>query len=113
MDRADARARSCDYGLSFLKFGREHCTHAYLAKVWGGVLVGVFTAILGFGEDRYSVPVLFVTYLISFADVIGIIVLLPKWQCDVPSCFHAWLIRRNTLSDGTDSSTDLAGNSPS
>lgn len=82
------------YAFSFWKFGREHSTHAYLAKAWGLVLVAVFTAILGFGEDRFAFPTLFYTYLISFADVIAIILTLPHWQCDVPSCYHAWLIRR-------------------
>lgn len=82
------------YSLSFWKFGREHSTHAYSAKAWGLVLVAAFTAILRFGEHRLAIPILFATYLISFIDVVAIICLLPRWQSDVPSCYHAWLARR-------------------
>jgi phosphatidylglycerophosphate synthase len=82
------------YTLSFLKFGREHSTHAYLSKVWGLILVGAFTAILGFGEGKVAFPVLFYSDLISGLDVIAIILILPRWQSDVPSCYHATLIRR-------------------
>ncbi len=83
------------YALSFTKFGREPSTHSYLAKAWGLVLLGAFTAILGFGEARYAIPILFVAYLISFVDIVAILLLLPRWQTDVPSAYHAWLIRRN------------------
>lgn len=83
------------YVISFVKFGREPSTHAYLAKVWGIVLVGTFTAILGFGEDKFSIPILFIAYVVSFVDIVAIILLLPRWQTDVPSAYHAWLIRRN------------------
>jgi phosphatidylglycerophosphate synthase len=86
---------ACTYALSIGKFGREHSTHAYSAKVWGLVLVGAFTAILGFGEQRFAFPILFFTYLLSFIDVLAIILILPRWQSDVPSCYHAWLVRRN------------------
>ena len=82
------------YALSFWRFGRETCTHAYSAKFWSLLAVGVFAAVLGFGEGTYSFPLLFVTYFISWLDIIAIILILPAWKSDVPSCYHAWLIRR-------------------
>jgi CDP-diacylglycerol--glycerol-3-phosphate 3-phosphatidyltransferase len=82
------------YALSFLRFGREHSTHAYSAKAWGLVLLGAFASILGTGGGRWTVPLLFGTYLVSWADVVAIILILPRWQSDVPSAYHAWLIRR-------------------
>src|SRR5436190_2308824 len=48
------------YAISFAKFGREACTHAYSAKAWAVLAVGVFVEVLGFGEAVYAFPVLFV-----------------------------------------------------
>jgi CDP-diacylglycerol--glycerol-3-phosphate 3-phosphatidyltransferase len=82
------------YGISFAKFGRETCTHAYSAKAWSVLAVAAFVAVLGFGEGTYSFAVLFFAYLASWLDVVAIILILPAWRSDVPSCYHAWLVRR-------------------
>jgi phosphatidylglycerophosphate synthase len=82
------------YAISFARFGREACTHAYSAKAWSVLAVGVFVAVLGFGESTYSFPLLFITYVLSWMDVVAILLILPVWRTDVPSCYHAWLIRR-------------------
>jgi CDP-diacylglycerol--glycerol-3-phosphate 3-phosphatidyltransferase len=82
------------YGISFAKFGREACTHAYSAKAWAVLAVGVFVAVLGFGEEVYAFPVLFAAYLVSWLDVVAIVLILPAWRNDVPSAYHALLIRR-------------------
>ena len=82
------------YLLSLLKFGREASTHAYSAKAWSVVAVGVFVVVLGFGEGVYAFAVLFFAYVVSWLDVVAILLLLPAWRSDVPSCYHAWLIRR-------------------
>lgn len=82
------------YAISFLKFGREACTHAYSAKAWAVLAVGVFVAVLGFGEAVYAFPVLFVAYVLSWLDVVAIILILPEWRSDVPSFYHALLVRR-------------------
>ena len=83
------------YGISFAKFGREACTHAYSAKAWSVLAVGAFVAVLGFGEAKYAFPILFATYAITWFDVVAILLILPVWRSDVPSFYHALLIRRN------------------
>jgi CDP-diacylglycerol--glycerol-3-phosphate 3-phosphatidyltransferase len=82
------------YVISIRKFGREACTHAYSAKAWAVLAVGVFVAVLGFGEADYALPVLFITYAVSWLDVVAIILILPEWRSDVPSFYHARLVRR-------------------
>lgn len=72
--------------ISFWKFGRQACTHAYSAKAWAII------AVLGFGESVYSFPLLFISYVLSWLDVVAIILILPAWQSDIPSCYHALLI---------------------
>jgi CDP-diacylglycerol--glycerol-3-phosphate 3-phosphatidyltransferase len=82
------------YAVSFLRFRKEPCTHAYSAKTWSVILVTTFAVMLAFGEKEYSAPILFWTYLVSWIDVVAILLILPRWQSDIPSCYHAWLIRK-------------------
>lgn len=82
------------YGLSYLRFGREACTHAYSAKAFGLALLYAFTAILGFGEGWWSLRILLIVYSISWVDIVLILLILPEWTNDVPSAYHAWLVRR-------------------
>lgn len=81
------------YAVSFLRFGKEPCTHSYSAKVWSVVLVGCFGAVLAWGEDRFAFPLLLGTYVVSWCDCVLITLLLPRWRNDVPSCWHALRIR--------------------
>lgn len=82
------------YLVSYSRFRREPCTHAYSAKAWGLVLLGAFTAILGFGGGVTALLVAAAAYLVSWVDVMGIILILPRWERDVPSVLHAWRIRQ-------------------
>lgn len=82
------------YIISFIKFGKETCTHAFLSKIWGLTLLGAFTSILGFGHTGFPFAIAIIMGLISHLDVIMIILILPKWQHDIPSSYHAYLIRK-------------------
>jgi CDP-diacylglycerol--glycerol-3-phosphate 3-phosphatidyltransferase len=81
------------YLVSFLKFGKETCTHAFLSKMWGLSLLIAFTYLIGFQQTGWPFYLTIVLGLVSHIDVILIILLLPKWQYDVPSSYHAWKIR--------------------
>lgn len=81
------------YMVSIWKFGKETCTHAFLAKMWGLSLLIAFTYLIGFQEIGWAFYIAIGLGLISHIDVILIILLLPKWQYDVPSSYHAWKIR--------------------
>lgn len=94
------------YVFSFLKFGKETCTHALLSKLWGITLFTAFVSIIGFGYGGISLALAVVFGVISHIDVYLIILFLPKWTHDVPSAWHAWQIRqgrsikRNSLFNG-------------
>ena len=94
------------YVFSFLKFGKETCTHALLSKLWGITLFVAFISIIGFGYGGIPLVLAVVFGVLSHIDVYLIILFLPKWTHDVPSCYHAWLIRqgksikRNKLFNG-------------
>jgi len=39
---------------------------------------------------------MFFTYALSWLDIVAILLILPQWRSDVPSCYQACLIRRGT-----------------
>ncbi len=82
------------YVISILKFGKETCTHAILSKLWGITLLIAFTGLIGFGYAGFSFASAIIFGIIGHIDVFLIIFLLPKWTHDVPSCYHAFLIRK-------------------
>lgn len=82
------------YVFSIVKFGKETCTHALLAKLWGLMLFIAFVSIIGFGHGGIPLALAVIFGVISHIDVYLIIFLLPKWTHDVPSAYHAWLIRK-------------------
>lgn len=82
------------YIVSFWKFGKETCTHAWLSKLWGLSLLIAFTFLIGFSTANWAFYLCLILGLISHIDVILIILILPKWQFDVPSSYHAWKIRQ-------------------
>ncbi|WP_185209188.1 CDP-alcohol phosphatidyltransferase family protein [Chryseobacterium sp. C3] len=82
------------YIISWLKFGKETCTHAFLSKMWGLSLLIAFTCLIGFQQAGWTFYLTVILGFISHIDVILIILILPKWQYDVPSSYHAWKIRK-------------------
>ncbi|MCW3159912.1 CDP-alcohol phosphatidyltransferase family protein [Chryseobacterium oryctis] len=85
------------YVVSIWKFGKETCTHAFLSKMWGLSLLIAFTYLIGFQQTGWALNLAVILGFISHIDVILIILLLPKWQYDVPSSYHAWKIRKGKI----------------
>ncbi len=81
------------YVLSITKFGKETCTHALLSKLWGITLLMAFVGIIGFGYSGITFALAIIFGIIGHIDVFLIIYFLPKWTHDVPSCYHAYLIK--------------------
>jgi CDP-diacylglycerol--glycerol-3-phosphate 3-phosphatidyltransferase len=82
------------YLFSIIKFGKETCTHALLSKFWGITLLIAFVSLIGFGQAGIPFYLAIVAGIIGHLDVYLIIYFLPKWVHDVPSCYHAYLIRK-------------------
>lgn len=82
------------YLFSIMKFGKETCTHALLSKFWGITLLIAFVSIIGFGHAGFPFYLAILAGIIGHIDVYLIIYFLPKWVHDVPSCYHAYLIRK-------------------
>ncbi len=82
------------YLISFIKFRKETCTHAFLSKIWGLFLFSTFLSIIGFNYGGIILYSTIILGIISQLDVILIILILPKWQNDIPSSYHFYLIRK-------------------
>ncbi len=82
------------YIISLVKFKKETCTHAFLSKLWGISLLIAFTSLIGFNHAGFPFTLAIIMGLVSHIDVILIILILPKWSHDVPSAYHAYLIRK-------------------
>ena len=82
------------YIISLLKFKRETCTHAFLSKLWGITLLIAFTSLIGFNYAGLPFFLAIIMGLISHVDRILITLILPKWTHDVPTAYHAYLIRK-------------------
>lgn len=82
------------YAISILKFGKETCTHAFLSKIWGITLLIAFTSLIGFNHAGIPFFAAIVMGLISHIDRILITLILPEWTHDIPSTYHAYLIRK-------------------
>ena len=82
------------YLISFIRFRKETCTHAFLSKIWGLILFSTFVSIIGFSYGGFIFKLAVIWGIISQLDVILIILILPKWQNDIPSSYHAYLIRK-------------------
>ena len=88
-----AMEMSC-YIISFIKFKKETSTHAFLSKIWGITLLIAFTSLIGFNHAGIPFYIAIIVGLISHIDVILIVLILPKWTHDIPSAYHAYLIRK-------------------
>jgi len=82
------------YVISLIKFKKETCTHSFLSKLWGLSLLVAFTSLIGFNHAGIPFAMAIILGLISQLEIILIILILPKWTHDIPSAYHAYLIRK-------------------
>lgn len=80
--------------INFMKFRKSGCAHNWLSKTWGILLLLTFSFLLGGSAPLWLFRTCLIVGMISQIDRIIISSLLPGPECDIPSCYHAWL-RRN------------------
>ena len=87
---------SC-YLVSFIRFGKETCTHAWLSKLFGLCLLAAFTSVITFGSGGFFIILALVAGYVSHLDRILITLLIPEWTHDIPSTYHAWLLHEGKV----------------
>lgn len=82
------------YVVSFVKFKKEVATHAISSKIWTLILFATLVHIM----VDCNAPVLFqwcfYVGMISRLEIVAILLFLRKWTNDVPSVYHAILLRK-------------------
>jgi len=82
------------YVISLLKFKRESAHHNFLSKFWGITLLVAFTSLIGFNYAGIPFELAIFFGILSHIDRILITLILPEWTHDIPSTYHAVLIRK-------------------
>lgn len=80
--------------INIFRFRKSGCTHNWLSKTWGLVLLITFTFLLAGKQPLLLFRICLILGLLSQLDRIIISSLLPKPECDIPSCYHAWLRKK-------------------
>lgn len=83
------------YLVSYLKFKKEIATHSIGAKIWTLILFATLIQIILQGDSNVLFGVCFWIGLITRIEIIAIIITLKKWTNDVPSLYHAIMLRKN------------------
>jgi CDP-diacylglycerol--glycerol-3-phosphate 3-phosphatidyltransferase len=84
------------FTISLIKFQKFPSFHTYTAKIWGLTLLTATIALFGFGYAN-TLWLAIALCLINSLEEIVMTLILPEWQCDILSIFHAMKLRSTLL----------------
>lgn len=87
-------AEALTYLISYIKFRKEVATHAILSKVWTLTILVTLVQIISTCESKWLFMTCFYIGVITRMEIIAILLIIRKWENDVPSLYHAILIRQ-------------------
>jgi CDP-diacylglycerol--glycerol-3-phosphate 3-phosphatidyltransferase len=82
------------YVVSFLRFRKEVATHAIMSKVWTLFLMAAIIQVILSCNSYVLFELCFYVGIISRLEIVAILFILKNWTNDVPSIYHAVLIRQ-------------------
>ncbi|OQP61798.1 CDP-alcohol phosphatidyltransferase [Niastella vici] len=82
------------YVVSFIKFKKEVATHAIASKVWTLILFATLIQIMVACKAPALFQWCFYVGMLSRLEIIAILLFLREWTNDVPSVYHAILLRK-------------------
>jgi len=82
------------YLVCFLKFRKEVATHAISSKAWTLVLFATLIQIMTTCNSVVLFTICFYAGLLTRLEIIAILLVLRNWTNDVPSVYHAVLLRK-------------------
>jgi CDP-diacylglycerol--glycerol-3-phosphate 3-phosphatidyltransferase len=84
-----AIAFAAPVAIGFIKYRRLTMYHTWSAKVMGWAMgVGALSLLMGYSATPLRIAVAIL--VVSAVEEIAITLLLPRWQADVPTLWHAW-----------------------
>jgi CDP-diacylglycerol--glycerol-3-phosphate 3-phosphatidyltransferase len=81
-------------GVNLIKYGKPASYHTYSAKFWGITLFIAIVALFGFNYAGIALWLTCITGVFHSLEEIAMTIILPTWQHDVLSIFHALKIRQ-------------------
>ena len=81
-------------GISLWRFGRMTATHARSAKLFGLCLLVGFMMVALDASSAMAFWIVGVGAAVSALDGLAILLLLPRWEADIPSAWSAWRLRQ-------------------
>jgi phosphatidylglycerophosphate synthase len=82
------------YTISFIKFKKEVATHAIASKIWTLVLFATLLQVIATNNSIVLFYICFSLGVITRLEIIFILFILKDWTNDVPTVYHALLIKK-------------------
>jgi len=82
------------YAICYIKFKKEVATHAISSKVWTLLIFACLIQVIATCDSTTLFQVCFYVGMLTRLEIIGILFLLKTWTNDVPSVYHAVLLRK-------------------
>lgn len=82
------------YLICYWKFNKEVATHAISSKIWTLLLFSTLIQIIATTNSSTLFQICFYVGVITRFEIILILFILKKWTNDVPSFYHAILLRK-------------------
>lgn len=82
------------YIISFVKFRKEVATHAISSKVWTLILFATLIQIIAVNHSVILFTICLYLGIVTRLEIISIFLIIKHWTNDVPSVYHAVLIRK-------------------
>jgi phosphatidylglycerophosphate synthase len=82
------------YAISYIKFKKEVATHAIGSKIWTLFLFATLLQVIAVGNSIVLFYICFYLGVITRIEIIFILFILKDWTNDVPTVYHAFLIRK-------------------
>jgi CDP-diacylglycerol--glycerol-3-phosphate 3-phosphatidyltransferase len=88
------------FAISLIKFQKFPSFHTYTAKAWGLALLAATVGLFGFGYTNTLWLAIALCWLNSLEEIIMTLI-LPTWQCDILSIFHAVDLHKTLMHSST------------
>ncbi|MFI5158921.1 MAG: CDP-alcohol phosphatidyltransferase family protein [Sphingobacteriales bacterium] len=82
------------YVISFIRFKKEVATHAIASKIWTLVLFAMLLQVIATGNSVILFYICFSIGVVTRLEIILILFILKDWTNDVPTVYHAVLIKK-------------------
>ncbi len=82
------------YIISYLRFKKEVATHAISSKLWTLILFATLIQLIATSSSTFLFNICFIVGVITRIEIISILLLIRRWTNDIPSVYHAVLLRK-------------------